>query len=310
MRAVAFGDFGQSPLLTELPVPEPGPGEVLVRIGHSSINGFDLGVLGGYLKGVYEYEFPVVPGKDFAGTVAAVGAEVSTAVVGDAVFGVIMRSALGQGGWAEYVAVPAEYGIAAIPAGLDPAAAGALGLAGTAALNSIDAVELDAGATVLISGATGGVGAYAIQLAVARGAIVIATARPGAEADFVTGLGAALVVDHSGDLTEQVMALRPDGVDAVVHLAGEGRVLAELIRAGGRFASTVHFTPEHAAARDIKAVTIMSDPNRATLDRLAADAASGALRVPIAGRYPLAEAPQAIAAFTGGTLGKLAITIE
>ncbi|NUT97493.1 MAG: alcohol dehydrogenase catalytic domain-containing protein, partial [Saccharothrix sp.] len=73
MRAVAFSEFGAAPALTELPVPRPGPGEVLVRVHASSVNGFDLGVLGGYLKGVYEYEFPVVLGKDFAGRVEAVG---------------------------------------------------------------------------------------------------------------------------------------------------------------------------------------------------------------------------------------------
>jgi D-arabinose 1-dehydrogenase-like Zn-dependent alcohol dehydrogenase len=73
MRAVAFTDFGAAPALTDLPVPEPGPGEVLVRVRASSVNGFDLGVLGGFLKGVYEHEFPVVLGKDFAGVVTAVG---------------------------------------------------------------------------------------------------------------------------------------------------------------------------------------------------------------------------------------------
>ncbi|WP_433465571.1 NADP-dependent oxidoreductase [Spirillospora sp. CA-128828] len=305
MRAVAFPAFDVAPALSDLPVPEPGPGEVLVQVRASSINGFDLGAIGGFLKGVYEYEFPVVVGKDFAGVVAAVGDEVTSLSVGDEVFGVVMRPTLGQGGLAEYVAVSEAYGIARIPEGLDHAQAGALGLAGTAALNAIDTVAPATGETVLISGATGGVGAYAIQFAVARGATVIATAKPGDETEFVTGLGAAHAVDHA-DLEAQVRAIAPDGVHAALHLAGDGATVAGLLAPGGRFATTVHFTPD---IEDIKSTAVMSDPSTDTLTRLAADAAAGRLQVPIAKTYSLAEAEQAIAQFSRGTLGKVAITI-
>src|SRR5690606_27671342 len=113
-----------------------------------------------------------------------------------------MTPVLQAGTMAQYAAVPAAYGLVRVPEGLSLADAGALGLAGTAALNSLDAAKVSEGDTVLISGATGGVGAYAVQLAAARGAHVIATARPGEEADFVTGLTDApvRVVDHTGDL--------------------------------------------------------------------------------------------------------------
>lgn len=308
MRAVAFTAFGAAPEVTELPVPEPAPGEVLVQVRASSVNGFDLGVLGGFLKGVYEYEFPVVIGKDFAGVVAAVGEGVTEMAVGDEVFGVVMRPTLGQGGFAEYVAVPQGYGIARLPDGLDHARAGVLGLAGTAALNALDAVAPEAGETVLISGATGGVGALAIQLAASRGATVIATARPGAETEFVTGLGAAHAVDHA-DLAAGVRAVAPGGVHAALHLAGDGAAVADLLANGGRFASTVHFTPENAGERDLKATTVMADPNPDTLALLAAEVVQGRLRVPVARVYPLEEAQRAIADFTGGTLGKLAVSI-
>ncbi|GLI01299.1 alcohol dehydrogenase catalytic domain-containing protein [Phytohabitans aurantiacus] len=160
MRAMAFTDFGATPTLTELPVPEPGPEEVLVRVRSSSVNGFDLGVLGGHLAGVYTYEFPVVLGKDFAGVVAAIGTGVTGLRVDDPVFGVVMRPTLGQGGFAEYVVVAAHYGLAKTPEGLDHVRAGALGLAGTAALNAVDAIAPGPGETVLICGATGGVGAW------------------------------------------------------------------------------------------------------------------------------------------------------
>lgn len=305
MRAVSFPEFGVAPSLTELPVPIAGAGEVLVRVGASSVNGFDLGVLGGFLQGIYEYEFPVVIGKDFAGVVAAVGEGVTSVAVGEEVFGVVMRPTLGQGGFAEYVVVPEGYGIAALPAGLEQTQAGALGLAGTASLNAVDAVAPAAGETVLISGATGGVGAYAIQFAAARGATVIATAKPGPESEFVTALGAAHVVDHA-DLAAGVRAIAPGGVHSALHLAGDGAEVAGLLMEGGRFASTLHFTP---SAGDVKATVVMADPSAATLAHLAAEVVAGRLRVPVAGVYTLAEAGQAIAAFTAGTLGKIGVSI-
>ncbi|MFD7154594.1 NADP-dependent oxidoreductase [Kribbella sp. NPDC059898] len=305
MRAVAFPEFGAPPVVTELPVPEPGPGEVLVEVRASSVNGFDLGVLGGYLKGVYEYEFPVVLGKDFAGVVAAVGDEVTTVDVSDRVFGVVMRPALGQGGFAEYVVVDSRYGLARMPAELDHVRAGALGLAGTAALNAIDAVDPGPGDLVLISGATGGVGAYAVQLAAARGTTVVATAEPGAQSAFVRALGAAWVVDPA-ELVEQVGRIAPAGVQAALHLAGDGDTVAGLIAPGGRIASTLHFQP---AGPDLKATAVMADPSAETLAHLAAEVVEGRLRVPLAKAYALPDAPQGITDFVAGTVGKLAVTI-
>ncbi|MEV6977617.1 alcohol dehydrogenase catalytic domain-containing protein [Kitasatospora sp. NPDC093806] len=307
MRAISFPAFDQPAALTDLPVPEPGPGEVLVEVHASSLNGFDLGVLGGHLKGVFAYEFPVVLGRDFAGVVAELGAGVDHFTVGQAVFGVVLRPTLGQGGFAEYVAVPADQGIAPIPAGLDPQLAAALGLAGTAAHDAVDAVAPTEGETVLVVGATGGVGGYATQLAAARGAAVIATARPGAEAAFVTAHGATHTVDPDGDLAAQVRALAPAGVHAALHLAGDGAAVAGLVAAGGRFASTLHHVP--AEASDIEATAVLADPSPATLAALAEAVVAGRLRVPLGRRYPLAEVPQALAEFGAGTLGKVGVTV-
>lgn len=305
MRAVSFAEFGSAPAITELPVPQPGSGEVLVRVQASSINGFDLGVLGGFLQGVYEYEFPVVLGKDFAGVVAGVGEGVTRVNEGDQVFGVVIRPTLGQGAFSEYAVVSEQHGIARRPTQLDHTRAGALGLAGTAALNAVDAVSPQRGETILISGATGGVGSYAIQLAAARGATVIATARPGAEAAFVTGLGATWTVDPD-HLVAQVKAIAPSGVDSALHLAGDGDSIAELLPAGGRLASTRHYEPTRST---LVATDIMADPTPETLSRLAAEVIEGRLRVPLAKAYPLTEAASALTDFTTGTVGKLAITI-
>ncbi|GIF26719.1 NADPH:quinone reductase-like Zn-dependent oxidoreductase [Actinoplanes tereljensis] len=305
MRAVVIAEQGASPALAELPTPSPSAGELLVRVEASSLNGFDTAVAAGYLTGMMEHRYPVVLGKDFAGTVEAVGPGVTRFAAGDRVFGVVTKPFLGDGGFSEYVVVGDGLGVAAIPGGLDVSTAGVLGLAGTAAVDALDAVAPQAGETVLVSGATGGVGAIAIQYAVAAGARVIATARPGAEADLVRELGATGIVDHTGDLAAQVRELAPAGVDVVLHLAGDGAALTGVLAEKGRLASTLGLGPDQHPA----AVSIMATPAAQTLDRLAADAADGRLTVPVSRTYPLAEVPAAFGDFAGGTLGKLAITL-
>jgi len=305
MRAIAVSDYGTPPSLTEVPKPEPGPGDVLVRVHASSINGFDGAVAAGMLRGMMEHRFPVVLGKDFAGVVEALGEGASRFAAGDEVFGVVMKPYLGDGGLGEYLVVGEQYGITRVPEGLTLQDAGALGLAGTAARDAVDAVAPAAGELVLISGATGGVGALALQYALAAGADVIATARPGAEEEFVRDLGATRVVDYSGDLSAQMCAIAPDGVPAIVHLAGDGAQLAGLLASGGRIVSTLGFGPDQHPA----AIAVMASPEAATLDRIAADVASGALRVTIERTYPLEATPQALADFAAGTLGKLAVSV-
>lgn len=215
-------DLEPPPALLDLPVPEPDPGEVLVRVHTASVNGFDLAVASGMLKDVMEHRFPAVLGKDFAGTVEAAGEDVTRVVVGDEVFGTVMKPFVGDGSFAEYVTVPESIGLTKIPPGLNHQTAGVLGLAGTAATMSVDAVALAKDDFVLISGATGGVGAKAVQMAVTRGAEVIASAQPGKEVDFVLSFGAKHTVDYRSDLAAELRAIRPAGVEAAIHLAGDG----------------------------------------------------------------------------------------
>jgi NADPH:quinone reductase-like Zn-dependent oxidoreductase len=305
MRAIVISEPGAQPALTELPVPQPGAGQVLVRVQASSVNGFDLSVAAGHTATYMEHRYPVVLGKDFAGTVEAVGEGVTRFAAGDRVFGVVTKPFVGDGCFGEYVTVSDQVGIAALPDSVEITAAGALGLAGTAALDSLAVLALQSGETVLISGATGGVGAIAIQYAAEAGARVIATARPGAETDFVRGLGAHQVVDYTADLPAQVRALSPGGVDAVLHLAGDGAALTGLLAEKGRLASPLGFgVDQHPAA-----TFVLADPATETLDRLAADVAERRVRVPLARTYTLAEVPTAFGDFTAGTLGKLAVTV-
>ncbi|SEL54447.1 NADPH:quinone reductase [Blastococcus sp. DSM 46786] len=305
MRAFVVPSADAEPTVTEVPDPTPGPGEVLVRVATSSLNGFDLSVAAGYLQGMMEHRFPVVLGKDFAGTVEAVGEGVTRFAPGDAVLGVVTKAHLGDGGFGELLVVHEGDFITAVPEGLDLRSAGALGLAGTAALDTLNAAGVQAGQTVLVSGATGGVGALAVQYAAAAGATVIATARRGEEADLVTELGAQHTVDYTGDVAAQVRAIAPEGVGAIVHLAGDGAELAGLLKPGGKIGSTMGYGPEQNPA----ATFVMANPSADTLARLAADAAAGRIRVPITVTYSLDDVPRAFEDFRSGTRGKICIEI-
>jgi NADPH2:quinone reductase len=308
MRALALTDFGAAPELVDLPCPEPAEGEVRVRVRAASVNGFDLAVANGYLKDLMEHRFPVVLGKDFAGTVDAVGPGVADYQVGDRVLGVVTKPYLGDGSFAEYVVVPTAVGIARLPDQIDFAQGACLGIAGTAALAVVDAADLKPGQTVLVAGATGGVGNQVIQLAATTGAHVVATAGSDDERTLVTGLGAATTVDYAGDVAASARQAHPGGVDAVIHLAGDPAALLPAVRTGGRFVSTIVMSPDQLPTDDAIVIGIYANPDPATLQRVASHHADGLTRVQVQDSYPLDEANDALKAFAAGTLGKLVIT--
>jgi NADPH:quinone reductase-like Zn-dependent oxidoreductase len=310
MRAVITENYGSPPTVAEVPTPTAGPGQIRVKIRASSLNGFDTALTRGFFRGMMDHQFPIVLGKDFAGTVDQIGDDVTGFALGDEVFGVVMTFPLNEGGFGEYVVLPESPNVAPIPAGLDHATAGAIGLAGAAATNSIDALAPKAGETVLISGATGGVGAIAMQLAAARGATIIATAAPGVESEHVRSLGATHVVDYTGDVPAQVRAIAPDGVDAVLHAAGDPFALADLLAAGGRLATLLGLGQEAFGDRPITVTSIFAAPVRPLLETLAGEIAGGRMRMPISRTYTLDEVPQAFTDFANGTLGKLAVRIS
>jgi NADPH:quinone reductase-like Zn-dependent oxidoreductase len=308
MKALAMTDFDTPASVIDVPASQPGEGELLVDVEHASINGMDVAVSAGYLKGMMEHEFPVTLGRDFAGTVAAVGPGVTDYKVGDAVFGLLATPTLHHGTLGEQLVINATT-VGKRPSTVDAKTAAALALAGTAAKTGIDALALGAGDTVLVSGATGGVGAIAVQLAKLAGAKVIATATPD-RATFVRGLGADEVVDHTGDLAGAVKAIAPNGVDAVFHAAGDPNALADLLRPGGRIASALGFGQQAVGERDITATPIMSIPSAASLGELAELVASGKITVPISKSYPLEKAQQALQEFAGGKVGKISIDVR
>jgi NADPH:quinone reductase-like Zn-dependent oxidoreductase len=307
MRALAILQRDAAPGLTDVPEVEPGAGEVVVRVEAASVNGFDLAVAAGRVWDHMKHEFPVVLGRDFAGTVERLG-EGADLALGDRVVGVIQTGGLGRGAIAERVTAAAAT-LARVPAGVPATEAAGLALAGATAVGLLDALEVGTADVVLISGATGGVGALAVQLAAARGAHVIATARPAAQ-DAVRALGAADVVDHTADLAAQVRAIAPAGVAKIGHAAGDPAALAALLSEGGRFATLRGDDPAVVGRTDVEFVPVRGTASVAKLDALLAEVASGRLTVPVAATYPLDRAGDALAAFeAGGKLGKIVVEI-
>ncbi len=300
MKAVIITDFGAEPKVADLPVPDPGHGELLVRLHAAGLNPFDWKVIDGALRGVVEHAFPLVMGSDGAGVVERVGAGVTEFEPGDTVYGQFMRLPEGQGSYAEYALIPADGKVAHIPASLPFTVAAALPTASAAAYKGIEAASLEAGQVILINGASGGVGQSAIQFAAAKGARVLATATPDL-ADHLRELGADEIIDFTTAPTaEQVSSLHPQGIDAVLDLitapGGDIDTLADLLAPGGVLVNSNFAADADAlAAREIRAVNLSSSPTQAELEALATLADAGTLRITIDAEVALDDAPAAVA---------------
>ena len=246
MKAVTWNEFGAQPALRDdLPEPTAGADEVLVRVHASSVNPVDNAIAAGMLKDMVPHEFPVTLGRDFAGIVEQVGADVTAVSARDEVFGFVpaMVPTIHAGSWAESIVVP-ESGLTRKPDGVDTATAGAVPLAAVTAILCVDALDLSEGETVLIAGATGGVGSVAVQLAAAAGATVLAPALPEDE-DYLRGLGVSDVLPRDADVVGAVRERHPDGVDAIVDLVNfaPGTYDAAL-KDGGRVSSATNAAGE------------------------------------------------------------------
>ena len=284
MRAIAMTGFDAAPTLTDLDVPEPKEGEVRVRIRAASVNGFDLAVAAGYTKDYMEHRFPLVLGKDFAGEVDALGAA-SPATRWATGCSARSPSRTSRRVLRRVRHPPHRSRPSPLPESSLLHRRRRLGLAGAAAYGIIDEATLEPGHIVLVVGATGGVGNQVVQLAAAAGARVIATAHTDAERELVTRLGAQATVDHTGDLTSQVRAIAPDGVNVLAHLAGDPSVV-ELVRDGGRFVSTLVQSPEQVPSQTATVVPVYANPTREVLDRVSHGLASGEATVTIQQVFP------------------------
>lgn len=208
MRALAVDGFGLPPALVELPVPVPTPDELLVRMTYSSVNPVDRAAASGALEGLTAAKLPLILGFDGVGEIAAVGGEVQEFSVGDVVHGQFWGEFLGQGTHAEYLTItsmPSFGAVQVVPDEMDLRTAAALPTAGMTADGALERLGLRAGQTVLIIGASGGVGLPAVQLAVRQGLSVVATARAEA-ADTVREFGAGQTIDYSVQPVEDSLA--------------------------------------------------------------------------------------------------------
>jgi NADPH:quinone reductase len=306
MRAFILESFDSQPTVRDdVSEPQAGDQQLLVRVHASSANPVDVFIAAGALKEMFEYEFPVTLGRDFAGVVEGAGSSVSRHQVGDEVFGFVHHAnpTVHDGSWAELIIVPEGDMVAPKPRSLDFAHAAAAPLSGIAAIAAFDALAPAAGQAVLVVGASGGVGSFFVQLAASAGAQVIAPALP-EDHDYLSGLGVSELLDRNADVSAALRESHPDGVDAIldaVSFTPDTTILKE----GGRLAS-----PLGAAGEGPGRFNIVAEPTPANLKRLAELLDEGALRVHIQRNYSLEQAGDALVALpTTHTQGKLGLTI-
>ena len=307
MRVIAIKEFGSSDKLqiVDLPTPEPGPDEVLIRVHAAGVGPWDVmsrqGIFG-------DREFPFVPGFEPAGVVEVVGAEVEDFSEGDEVFAYRFPG----GGYAEYVT--ASQGITAHkPGSLSFEETAGVPVAGTTAHQGlVDELDVQEGETVLITGASGGVGTMAVQIAAnVLGARVIGTAGT-RNHEYLRDLGAEDAIDYNGDWVATVREIVPDGVDAVLNCAG-GDTLErsfETMKDGGRVAYIVPGEEEPEPPRGISAHFFSAQPDGGRLSTLASMFDAGQLQMNLQEVVPLEEAARAHDTVEEGhTRGKIVLGI-
>jgi NADPH:quinone reductase len=310
MKGFALEDFETEPRLRDdLPEPEPGEGELTVRVHCSSVNPIDNVIAGGMMRDYAEYRFPVILGRDFAGVVERVGTGVDSFAAGQEVFGFAPATDpdVHGGSWTELSAVPAGQA-SRKPDGVDFTAAGAAPVTGLTAMAALAALDLQDGESILIIGAAGGVGSFAVQLARRAGAHIIAPGFPEDEG-FLVDLGVDHVVPRDGDVVAQTRELEDGGVDALLDTVSrspeEFEVYAAALADRGRAASPVRAAGEGPGRHNVS-----GSAEGGALEELAQLLEEGALRVPIQRTYALEEAGTALADLPGKhTQGKLAIAV-
>lgn len=307
MKAVRFHEVGGPEVLQyeEIDQPIPSVGQVRLRVAASAFNAADNGMRAGFLP--IQVVFPHVPGYDVSGTIDAVGDDVDGFAVGDAVIAFLPMAT--DGGAAEYVIAPADALVAA-PTSVPLADAAALpSVALTARQALFDEGGLKAGERVLIVGAGGVVGKYAIALAKRAGAYVIATASP-RSAEAVRAAGADEIIDHTkADVLDAVT----DQVDLLLNLApiepDEFTALVGLVRDGGVVASTPAWMPApDDADRDVRSVVVFVRSDAEKLAELVSLVDEGVLALEVTRRIPLTELPALHAeAAEGRVVGKVIV---
>jgi NADPH:quinone reductase len=314
MRAAAIHQFGPPNALKMrvLPVPVPDANEVLIGVHTAGVGGWDGDIRAGWWP-FGRPRFPMVLGTDGSGTVAAVGSRVRRFRRGQKVYGYVWNNPKG-GFYAEYVAVRAE-NVAIVPGILDLRHAGAIATTGVTALQGVDdALHMRKGESVIIHGASGGVGTLAVQFAKLRGARVLASASGKDGVTLARRLGADMAVDgRREDIAAAARQFMPDGADAVLALAG-GQTLTrclDALRRGGRLAYPNGVEPAPRKRSGIKVIAYDAVPGVRELRLLNQAVKAARLEVPIAAVFPLAEAVRAHQRLAvGHVLGKIVLRVR
>ncbi|AZE31610.1 NADP-dependent oxidoreductase [Pseudomonas chlororaphis] len=314
MQSVAVGAFGAAPALIKIAKPVPQAGQVLVRLQASGLNPFDWRLGDGILKDKLPHSFPLVLGVDGAGVIEATGPGVRRFKAGDQVVGQFLFGRVGEGSFADYAVIDENAVLSHYPNTLTATSAAALPTAGITALQLCQRLDLPVGSTVLIVGATGGVGSFLTQLAVMKGLRVIATATHDAAAQM-RALGAGATLDyHETTLERWVNEHVPERIDGLVDLVSDATVFTAhlaLVRRGGVALSTVWSA--QADELDKRGITGGNFEIKATtqdLDVLVTAVAAGKLAVRIDRQISLADVPAALAANrAGGARGKTVVVM-
>lgn len=289
MRAIGYADAGPERLLTflDLPVPTPGPGEVLIAMAAIGVGLHDRW----FLPTEPTYPYPI--GIEGSGTVDEVGPGVTGHRPGERVLFTSSRQPKG-GTWAEYAVVAAD-ALIPVPEGLGLVEAAAVPVAGRAALESLHGLDATSGETVFVAGASGAIGTFVVQLLVARGARVAASASA-ANADHLHSLGVELAVDYrAGGWADQVRQWAGGGVDAALAIPfGTGADCLPVVRDGGRLV-----TVSNDELTSVRGITVTQIGHRretdAELADLAADIADGRIRLVVERVHPFDGAVAALA---------------
>jgi enoyl reductase len=301
--AIVFTEYGDPDVLrlAHGPLPQPGPGQLRVRVKAAGVQPFDCLFRSGAARQWMPASFPQRLGNEFAGVVDALGTGATGLSIGDEVLGWAV-----QASYAEHVIV----GVGQLqpkPPGMPWAEAAVLSASGQTAATAISRLEIGAGETILIHAGAGGVGSFAVQIARSRGATVIATSRP-VNHDYLRSLG-AIPVTYGEGLADRVRAIAPNGPDAALDAAGtlEATLSSlELVRDRDRIA-TLAFSPsagEHGIRR------ISTERSVEQLRELTDLHVAGALRISIQSAHPLVAAPVAHREIeTGHVRGKIVLTV-
>ena len=315
MRAAALDRFGGPEVLSihSLPVPTPSAYEVVIAVHYAELGGWDAGIRQEGSPSGKRPHFPYVLGAGGSGTIAAVGSQVRRFKIGEPVYAYQWENPKG-GFYAEYVAVAAK-NVAPVPASLNLAQAGAVPCAGLTAIQGVDdALQVKAGERVIVHGASGGVGVYALQFAKLRGARVLATASGADAVALARKLGADVAVDgKQGDIAGAAREFAPDGVDAVLALVG-GKALTsclDTLRKGGRLGYPNGIEPEPRRRREIKTKAYDGTPGRHELAQLSRAIEAAPFQVPIEAEFRLADAARAHERLEQGhILGKIELRVQ